>query len=532
MKKIFLTVLTVIASLAVISCQKKDNVTPSTNEPVITWPSNPDFGVMELAPQMDVKLKIEAEAGIKSLVVTVKSDVLAPVISQLTSDGTANMDLINDAQLISSLTDVLGDAAFPMGDKLANQKSVDFDLSTLVPMILALQPAADSEHIFTLALSDNEDRTLSQDLKFHYTGEEEKPEEIKATVSDINLWLNTAVVTVTGAAEDTQIKVQYREKGSETWFDAAAVEAGKYQIAPVWNATTNDAGLDVFTLEEGTGVFAANTYEVQVIKNESETAFTTEFVSSEAGDPIPNGDMSGWTTIGSEDKPLPYPNAAGDSLWTSGNNIYNYPLWGDDEPTFLCSEDNGAAFMQSTAVLGAVFAAGNLFLGEFVQEGTAGVASFGQEYEWTARPKALRLKVKAAVNPMDMFGPNDPDKEQLEAEKPIDEPRIYISVTDWSARHGVKSGLGVNADEMNVWDPASQTSTDEGKIIGYGSLNIKESYAEFVTIEIPMIWYDTEAKPASGSISLGLACCTSSRGDYLTGSKLNKLWVDDFEWVY
>lgn len=43
---------------------------------------------------------------------------------------------------------------------------------------------------------------------------------------------------------------------------------------------------------------------------------------------------------------------------------------------------------------------------------------------------------------------------------------------------------------------------------------------------------DTESKPSEGSISLGIACCTSTRGDYLTGSKDNKIWVDDFEWVY
>lgn len=85
---------------------------------------------------------------------------------------------------------------------------------------------------------------------------------------------------------------------------------------------------------------------------------------------------------------------------------------------------------------------------------------------------------------------------------------------------------------MNVWDPASQTSTDEGKILGYASQMFEGEQNEFVEVIIPFCWYDTESMPSEGSISLGIACCTSTRGDYLTGSKDNKIWVDDFEWVY
>lgn len=531
MRQLSVVFLAALLPFIVFSCRKPGQNPPAA-APEITWEANPDFSVMELEPVMDVNLHIDAPAGIKALHVKVTSATLAPVISQMTSDGSSDMDLIGDLKLISALSALLSDKAFPMGDELKDQVSVDFSLSELVPMILALQPEPDSEHIFTLTVTDNEDREAVRDLKFHYTGE--PVYDLSAEVSEIDLWKNTARITVTGLADGMDIMVRYREKGSAQWIeaDASGKADGVFTIAPEWTESVNGAGLTVYSPEEHTGIFACRTYEAEITDRDGKVYETLTFVSSQLGDEIPNSDMSGWTEIGSQDKPLPYPNAQGDSLWTSGNNVFNYPLFGDEPPVFLCSEDNGRAYLQATKVMGAVFAAGNLFLGEFSQAGTAGEASFGQCYAWSARPKALRVTVKAHVDTINSVGANDPLKEQLEENPGIDKARIYVSVMGWNGRHVVKSGLGVNADDMNVWDPALQTSTQEGNILGYASVEFDESHDDFVTVEIPLVWYDTQSKPSEGSFSLGIACCTSSRGDYLTGCSENKMWVDDFVWVY
>ncbi len=101
---------------------------------------------------------------------------------------------------------------------------------------------------------------------------------------------------------------------------------------------------------------------------------------------------------------------------------------------------------------------------------------------------------------------------------------------DWERQHGVTSGLGA---PTGMWDPASSASFDEGAVLGYGELLISGDVTSMTDAELPIVWYSENApKPESGKYSLVISCATSIRGDYLTGCSTNKLWVDDFNWVY
>ena len=345
------------------------------------------------------------------------------------------------------------------------------------------------------------------------------------SVSDIDLWANTAKVTVT-AENVSDLKVYYGEKGSQASHEIEPDGNGDYIITAGYTASQNEAKLNISTPVEGTGVFAGRTYVVEVFDgdpSEDNTAIATEEFTAEGGDVIPNADMSGWSMIG-DNANIPYPNAEGSDFWTSGNNAFT---------TGLCTDDNGSAKLQPLG-LGTIFACGNIFTGAFVQTGLKGTASFGQQFEWAARPKALRVKYKAEIGAMTTIGTVDPEKDNLVKEEAIDKARIYAVLTDWEERHGVTSGLGVILEEINPWDPATQTSVEEGAILGYASQMIDESTEgdDFVTIEIPFVWYDTETKPAADNYSIVISCATSYRGDYLTGCATNKLWVDDFEFVY
>lgn len=348
------------------------------------------------------------------------------------------------------------------------------------------------------------------------------------SVSDIDLWANTAKVTVT-AENVSDLKVYYGEKGSQASHEIEPDGNGDYIITAGYTASQNEAKLNISTPVEGTGVFAGRTYVVEVFDgdpSEDNTAIATEEFTAEGGDVIPNADMSGWTMIGDK-ADIPYPNASGEAFWTSGNNSITKTL---------CTNDNEAAKLQPYSLsFFNIFACGNIFTGDFEQISTKGTASFGQKFEWAARPKALRVKYKAEIGSMTMIGSVDPEKDNLVVNESIDKARIYAVVTDWKERHGVTSGMGVTLEEINPWDPATQTSVDgSGAILGYASQMIDESTEgdDFVTIEIPFVWYDTETRPAADNYSIVISCATSYRGDYLTGCATNKLWVDDFEFVY
>ena len=171
------------AVVAFASCEK-DNGGENTDNgegsgsdteyaaPTITWEGHDDF-TAELESEMDVKIQITAEAGIKSFIVGVDSDVLDPIISVVNS-GSTDMDLINGPETLLAFlsSESIG---LPTGENLTGQTNLTLDLSNLVPLIIdmgnqqgTLNP--DSDHIFTLSLTDNADRPLSQKVTFHYTG--------------------------------------------------------------------------------------------------------------------------------------------------------------------------------------------------------------------------------------------------------------------------------------------------------------------------------------------------------------------------
>lgn len=532
MKKIFSLMAAACAVMAFASCEKEggestDNTGNGGNgsgteyaAPSIKWEGHDDFNA-ELESEMDVKIQISAEAGIKSFIVGVDSDVLEPIISGVNAAST-DMDLINGPE---SLLSLLSGFNIPTGANLTGQKNLTFDLSSLVPNIITignlqgtLKP--DSDHIFTLSLTDNADKPLSQKVTFHYTGTSASA-SVSVDANSVDLWANTAKVTVANPAADATYSVQYREKGTETWYTASGDATTGFTLAPEYNTSTNAADLSVSVVKDGSGIYAQNTYEIRLMNGETEVS-SIEY-TTQGGDAIPNGDMSDWTT---KDGNLPYPNAEGKSFWDSGNNVA-YGLI----TTILCQEDEseeGVAALSANMVLGSVFAPGNMYAGDFTMSGMMGTANFGKSYKWTARPRALSLRYKAKVGTIDKIGSNHDGGDAWSGKQ--DTSRVFVAVVDWNVQHGVTSGMG---EPTGMWDPADRTSVEEGNILGYGELVLTGNVAAWTDAELKINWYDTSASaPASDKISLVISCATSIRGDYLTGCSTNQLWVDDFEWVY
>ena len=521
MKKIFSLMAAACAVMAFASCEKDNGGSSETdpNQPVMTWEANPKFETTELQSEMDVVISISAPAGIETFVVDVDSDALEPIIS-VVNNGSSTMDLVNPP---AGLSGILSGVGLPTGDALKGQTSVTLDLSNLVPLIITVGESnlkPDSNHTFTLSLSDADGRTLQQPVTFHYTGTSASA-SVSVDANSVDLWANTAKVTVVNPAADATYSVQYREKGTETWYTASGDATTGFTLAPEYNTSTNAADLSVSVVKDGSGIYAQNTYEIRLMNGETEVS-SIEY-TTQGGDAIPNGDMSDWTT---KDGNLPYPNAEGKSFWDSGNNVA-YGLI----TTILCQEDEseeGVAALSANMVLGSVFAPGNMYAGDFTMSGMMGTANFGKSYKWTARPRALSLRYKAKVGTIDKIGSNHDGGEAWSGKQ--DTSRVFVAVVDWSEQHGVTSGMGAPS---GMWDPADRTSVEEGNILGYGELVLTGNVAAWTDAELKINWYDTSASaPASDKISLVISCATSIRGDYLTGCSTNQLWVDDFEWVY
>lgn len=145
-----------------------DPVDPSLPaKPSLVWEANPTFALTELKSDgMSVEITVNVPGKVKDFLIDVKSDCaeFEGVIKSMTGDG-LTMDLVNNASLSS-----LNDLGIPTGDGVKGKPTVQFSLSSLLPMILLYNPEVNSYHTFTLRVTDESGQTLTQALQFQYRG--------------------------------------------------------------------------------------------------------------------------------------------------------------------------------------------------------------------------------------------------------------------------------------------------------------------------------------------------------------------------
>lgn len=503
--------------------------------PSLDWPGHDMDAVHEITVDENMQLTysaaidIRVPAGIAGLEVGVTS----PVLSML---GISKLDLFNDSDVIEGAIS-FEDIGLSCQTGVQYKKACVFDITGLVPMILLLGPEPGSEHVFEVKVTDLAGQVTEKTLTF------KAPSLVRVDKTD--LWNNTASLTISNQfAGAGSVALEYRIKGESAWNAASVSEPNAdgsrtALISPNWTTGTNDAGLTIHSVDPKTGIFARKSYEYQLIVDDAPTAAGEFTPENNDGDLIPNAGMESWSTKamkklfgGTTD--VPYPNAVkyesatgSDKFWDSGNNAY-MPTLGTDK---LCIRSTytgmvGNYCAQLSAKFAAIaFAAGNLYTGDFVMNGTVGYAQFGQPYTYSARPAALRLKYAAEIGEINRRK-NDPP-----VSTGPDKGRIFVCIVEWSDRHAVQSGTTV--DKTTFWDPETASSLNEGKIIGYGSAYISESHTgSMKDLELPIVYYEKTDAPPTGNYTLVISTATSYLGDYLTGCDTNKLWVDDFQWVY
>lgn len=504
-----------------------------TVAPTAVWFGNEKFEPVKIVDDMTGKcsLDITASAGVRKMSVKIDSPILTP--AELESVGlAADMDIVDNEQYASTLSQF----GLTTGDELVGRRYVEFNIEKLVPLIKQIAGGKNCENRFTITAEDFAGRTVEKTMTFTVAPDDEEDDKVEIVYNnDADLWANTATLTVENG--DAWVSVKYRQVGQTSWLSTTDMGEGKFRIEPVYQESpAKDKVLAGKVALSQTGVRLGGEYEAVAMSGGNIVA-STQFKVGGKRDVIPNAGMDDWSKysveglmVGGE---VSYPNKAdGEKFWVSGNN---------KQTPNLCSANsvsgvNGArcAMLKGASALG-IFAAGNLFTGEmaFGTSFTAmgcGYARFGQKYTFTARPSALRVRLKANIGTMTHIGANDPlkDKEHIKGQTK-DVARIYYCITDWRERHTVQGGMQL--DKNTLWNPAEQSAVSEGKIIGYGLIDITEN-TDWKELSIPVIWYDTVAKPMEGNYSLVISVASSTYGDYLTGSTESSLCVEDFEWVY
>lgn len=500
--------------------------------PTVEWIGHEDLTtpteLLESGNSADIR--VSAPGGIKSMQVEITSAPLAPLLPSV--NLAESMDLTNPAT--EEMASMLAQLGFPTPAQLLNQQHVYFQIGGLIDMlaIVCADVTETTNSDFKFTVTDNAGQETVITLKY-----------VKTVVSpitynnDADLWANTASFTLNIPADATSVSVQYKKStASDTEWQTAEITGNntKAEIKPDWGTqftaadwTTPNSVQPFWRITEGTGVFANNTYDYKLTVDGTEYKgqFTTK-----TDQIIPEGNM--------ENTALPcfiLQDASKTSeTWGSGNNKVLSACW-------LCQQADGnsgkCAYLtsgtQNTYVFGKLLTAGNLFFGQFTQNGTGGDVRFGQIYPWKSRPSAMRVSYKAEVDNVDYV--NTTTTVNIPKNSP-DKARIFVAVVDWTGPHTVTSTLevksGLPATVIGSWDPETTTDPGEGKIIGYGSLWIEKGKTDWQTIDIPINYYDKTAKPTDGKYSLVISCACNAYGEFFNGCSTNKLWVDDFEWVY
>ena len=365
------------------------------------------------------------------------------------------------------------------------------------------------EQSLRLRVRDTSNGELSRTTPFRVQG------LLPVGASDCDLWFNR--VTLKALILDPEASDVTFKLGEKSAAGVAG-EEGVYTATfePEWTLTTNSENSSYpsyYVPVAGTGVFAGQKYDYGVKIGSLD--FSGSFTAA-GGPAIPNGDMEGsLSCFGTSN--------ANTTMWGSGNNSLKQGLC--TAGSFTGMGGSQCAKLSASQTLG-VLAAGNLFTGTFRLSGTTGTVSFGQKYDYTARPKSLKFKYHATVGAVDInkYGTIQTGEQDIST--------IYVAIVDWSARHVVTSGMSA---PTGTWDPAAQTSLEgSGAIIAYGIMDITSTTVgeAMVEGEIPLRYYSTDTAAPAGNYTLVISCATSKYGDYMNGCSTNVLYVDDFTWGY
>lgn len=486
----------------------------------------------EIKKPMDVKVNIQAEAGIESFIIKINSPILATILQQLGAtdvvENTVTLDLIDGTD--GAVTMVKG-LLLPEGltDLRGYSELLPLDLSGLVPLILDLGGADPNSivgnHIFTLSMTDTQNSSITRTLTFYVPA----PPTITYAAG---AWNDMATFTLQNIPADAQtVKVQYKTTDESQWHDA---EVNSERTAAIARPEfTSHTSADWTTLEAanvkpykrkvaGTGILDGKTYQYKLIVDsfESEVAEFDSAAADLTNPAIPTLDqkeLSCYTTENNTDA----------TWWGSGNNTFAKSLCKHDatyKGAHLKAESGGLVSFVGLAP-------GNLFSGKFYRPSTDGTVYFGQPYQWAKRPSGVKVQYDAKTGNV-----NNGKHGWKIAEGSPDYARIFVAIVNWEKTRDVTSGIST---PKGCWDP--ETSSDPsgdncggGQIVAYASLWISQTALKgsFNEVTLPFNWYAEDVNPANANYSLVISCSTSAYGDYLNGYKSAEMYVGDFEWVY
>lgn len=398
------------------------------------------------------------------------------------------------------------------------------DLNAIVVTRLKLGP----EGITTMTPSEEEltsfETYRTVDIRYHDFEERWSlyvvPTDVKVELTRADAWTRLIWLYAQGLP-GTELGFRYRIQGTEEWTQVAPqrveITGGTFKACI--------AGLMPDTVYEVVAYSGEDVSSVAVVTTQSEITLV-------------NGGFEQWSA--SDGIVYPGPDKDG-AWWGTGNTgaaIAGTTLTDKTEDIRPGSQGSYAAKLESKlAGIAGVgrLAAGNLFIGRYVAtRGTNGIVGFGRPFD--ARPTALRGWVKYQSGEITDVGATQPPGVTIAKGDP-DCGIIYFALGTWTPEeYGVcekeEGDKQVGTDEVPICIDTRDKNTffnpNSPAVVAYGEMVFDRSVDEWQEFTIKLKYNATDIVPTH----IVLVCSASRYGDYYTGSRDSKMWVDDFELIY
>ena len=316
--------------------------------PTVEWLGHEDLTTpVELAESGNsADIRVSAPGGIKSMQVDITSSVLTTPMEGLgqslleMAKLASSMDLTNPAN--NDMAAALAELGFPTPAQLQNQQYVFFQIGGLIDLLASVSPTDQTTTAdFKFTVTDNAGQETPITLQYVKTVETPITPSV-AYNNDVNLWKNTATLSCAVTPADFEKTViEYKRTSDTTW--QTAVKGNQNSENGTFTATINGAYNEDNTMISATGIRPGYLYEYRIVVNTEVKASGTIDMTANKGDKIENSGMENWSeTTVSGTNGIIYPNAEGNSFWTSGNNsatkelcTKNEDIWTDHTSGFI-----------------------------------------------------------------------------------------------------------------------------------------------------------------------------------------------------
>ena len=461
-------------------------------------------------------------------------DITKPFYAELGKVGDHAFFVNASAQLSS----VIIDSRFFMEQCGLDGNDVDF-----IHMSDEVRRALESHGIETVHTYDPDLDVASLRVKFSAAFNNALPEgryDFRIIATDVKPTSNRTEATFSLVVSNAPVKVGDPSPAgiwtSQATLSGGIISAGASEYGFLYRAAASRADGD---WQKAVGEVSGNTvtatitgltpgsrYEYKVYADDFISADIKSF-TTDSEQQLPNAGFEEWNT---SSKTYLICTDASSMFWDSGNHGSSKMGKNVTQPDETVKHTGQRSIKMESQFVGigtiGAFAAGNMFVGEFLgtENTTKGILGWGRP--WTTRPKALKGYIKyspQAITHVD--SDNLPDVHSGDMDSGI----LYIALVDDSHKsyQSYKSYPWI----VRTADPANWLfSKDKPNVIAYGERIFTEATAGdgMIEFEIPIEYYKTDIKPSN----IIVVASASRYGDYYTGGQSSTMWLDDLQLVY